>query len=379
MQPLEFQVETVSLLAAKVLAVGTGIYAVMTAWYAERGLENRLEDRWSAASATLVMALLTILLWYEGAWLLPAPFSLWVIGVYIFSILFTLTYTLGKYRDRIAAFKGKFGKRMEEVLQDSLPSERYEAWQNLRERAQLTPEERRKFPHLLMGLFMIFYVALGAWVLRGMDALIYSGNSENAHNLGLVTDAGWLVGGHMFALTLLMGLLFVLLPMELLRLSFPELGYPFKSIVESRLRPKEEGLFGAHYYVTATLPLAIMWLARDSSNWDVTIYAVLAILGVTIFADAASALFGVKWGKTKWFHHPNKTYVGSAGGTVVAILVAYPFVGLEMALVTGAVFLFIDIIAPIPIPVSDNILNPIALMITYAVLESRLAPVLPFY
>ena len=100
---------------------------------------------------------------------------------------------------------------------------------------------------------------------------------------------------------------------------------------------------------------------------------------VTVFADAASALVGIRWGRRKWFHHEGKTYLGTVGGAVVAVAVALPFVGPAMAVVSGAVFALLDAAAPRPIPVSDNLLNPVGLAIAYTVGWSLIQPMFPYY
>jgi dolichol kinase len=249
----------------------------------------------------------------------------------------------------------------------------------------MDPEQRRKTPHLLMGLFLPLYLAVGSLMLKGLWELSRKGpvlDREAFANLYAAThtaDGPWLVAGQTVGLFGLLLLLYCILPTELLRLRYPELSYPFKAIITSRLRKREKGLFGAHYYLAATTPLAALWLTRDPAHWDVTIYAVLAIISVSVFADAASALVGIRFGKRKWFHNPGKSYLGSAGGTVVAFALVLPLVGLPMAVVTAAVFLIVDILAPVPFPVSDNILNPLVLGAVYVAMQGHLDPLLPYY
>jgi dolichol kinase len=387
-EPVHFAVGWASHAAALFLAGGTMGYAALTGLYAMRAFRHGLEDRWSAASATAVMVALSYGLWAHGARLLPAPFGVGLVVVFIGALALTVTYTLGRYQEKIARFQATFGDRLDKLLSTSLPEDRYAEWQRMRA-AWATdtqdPEQRRKVPHLLMGLFVVIYLAVGSLLLQGLWALSKDGpvlDHEAYSNLDAATNAvegTWLVGGQTVGLFGMLLLLYCILPTELLRLRYPELSYPFKAIITSRLRKREKGLFGAHYYMAATMPLAALWLTRDPAQWDVTIYAVLAVLSVSVFADAASALIGIGFGKRKWFHNPGKSYLGSLGGTVVALLVALPLVGLPLAIATAAVFLILDILAPIPFPVSDNILNPVALAILYIALQGHLAPWLPYY
>lgn len=386
-EPIAFLVGPVSRGAAALLAGMTGTYAAFTGLYALRGLRARLEDRWSAVVATLVMAGLAWTLWTDGARLLPAPFSVLVLVVAVGGIAFTLTYTLGEYQRRIERFKAQFGDRVTHLLAALVPEERQAEWQRLRANFQPSPEERRKTPHLLMGVFLLFYAALGWFILRGVWDLLYGADAtilnldggEGIRNLYLASHSGWLAAGHLFSMTALLALLYILVPTELLRLKYPELSYPFKTIILSRLRSRERGLFGAHYYLAAAMPLAVLLLTRDPTRWDVTIPAVGALIVITVFADAASALVGIRWGEAKWFHNSKKSYLGSLGGTVVAFAATLPLLGIEGAIVGAVVFLFIDIIAPVPLPVSDNLLNPVALALVFGYAAHTFTPWIPFY
>jgi dolichol kinase len=384
-EPVDFVVGPASRAATVFLVGGTVSYAVLSGLYAARAFRHQLYDRWSAAVVTLVMFGLALLLWSDGARLLPAPFSVGLVVVFVGAILLTLTYTLGRYKEKIERFQATFGARLDQILAKSLPEERYAAWLDLKARS-MDPEQRRKAPHLLMGfVFVPLYAALGYLLLRGLWEMSRGGpvlDGEALANLYAATHAGegtWLVAGQTVGLFGLLLLLYCILPTEFLRLRYPELSYPFKAFITSRLRTREKGLFGAHYYLSAATALVAVWLTRDPAQWDVTVHAFLAVLMVAVFADAASALAGTRWGKRKWFHHPGKSYAGSVGGTLVALVLALPFVGLPMALATAAVFLVLDIVAPVPFPVSDNLLNPLALAGLYGAFQGQLDPWLPYY
>jgi len=366
------------------LAGATLAYAVLTALYAARAFRHRLEDRWSATVAALTMAALGVLLARDGPAVLPAPFAVALVSILFGAIVLTLTYTLGRYHQVVERFRRMFGDELDQLLAKSLPEERYAEWQRLKQAFALDPEQRRKTPHLMLGLIIPLYGAAGYLLLRGLWAmrggLALAG--EGTHNLYVASHAAvgrWLAAGQVVGLLGLLGILFCIVPTELLRLRYPELSYPFKAVITSRLRRRERGLFGAHYYISASMALVGLWLTRDPTHWDVTVFAVLAVLAVAVFADAASALVGIRWGSAKWFHNPAKSYAGSLGGVVVAFLVALPFVGVPMALASAAVFLAVDVAAPVPIAVSDNLLNPLALAWVYTIGQGSLHPWLPYY
>ncbi len=378
--PVGFQPGIVSLIAARALAVGIAVYAVLTASHTLTAYRKGIEDRGSSLLATWIMVGLAVLMWFDGARLLPAPFSIVVLVFYSVGVTVTLAWSLSNAQRRLDKWKEELERLVDEWAAKALPEAQRDAWMEKRW-LQLHPEQQRKTPHLMMGMFVAGYAFLGHLILRAIDAGVPEDlvAGENLGNFRTALDAGWLASGHMAALTALFCVLFLLLPVEMLRLRFPELDYPFKQTITSMLRERERGLFGAHYYIAATLPLAVLWLTSDSRTWDTTLYAVLAMLGVTIFADAASALFGVRWGKKKWPHHPGKSYIGTVGGSAVALLVALPFVGLPMAIVSALVFFLVDVLAPVPFSISDNILNPVALSAAYILLQDHLAPMLPYY
>ncbi len=376
-----FDVGPISTAGAQVLSAIVLLYAVLVTRYAIVGFRNGLADRWSAAVAAAVMAALGILLWDRGAAILPAPFGLWVLVVVVLGLAITLTYTLGRYQERIDRFRDEFGERLSSLLDQVVPEERQQELRDLRARFSFSPEERRKAPHLLMGIFLVVYLAVGYPLLQSVQALVgpATADGEATHNLFVASNSGWLVAGHVVSVFALLALLFLILPNELLRLKYPELSYPFKNTILLRLRERERGLFGAHYYIVAALPLAALWVASDPAHYSTTVPAVMALIAVTVFGDAASALVGKKWGKAKWFHNTDKSYIGSVGGTLVAFAVAVPFVGVPVGIAMALAFLLVDVVGPVPIPVSDNLLNPLALALTANALRDHVAPLIPFY
>ncbi len=384
MEP-EWTIGPISTNANLVLAALLSLYTLGIGYNAWRAVINHLEDRWSSVLATGVSAALVAMFWFDGERILPAPFNVVVLIIAAAAIVIMATYTLGRYQEKIQRFQDEAGERLNELLQEMLPSEQLKTIRHWRERFRPDKEMFRKTPHLLMGIFTVTYTALGYLILSGLWTGLVGGtpgtgeSAQNLHAAFTHTDAPWLVAGHMFSLTLLLGLFVLVTPNEFLRLRYPELSYPFKQTILRAMRKKEEGLFAAHLYILVALPLAILLLTWDTQLWSVTIPAVIAVLAVTIFGDSASALFGRRYGRRKWPHNVDKTYFGTLAGASTSLLVALPFVGLPMALVTAVVFVVVDALAPIPAPFTDNILNPLALAIAYLLGIAWLAPWIPFY
>ncbi|MGB1698139.1 MAG: hypothetical protein ACPHK8_07045 [Thermoplasmatota archaeon] len=354
----DFAGDTIGLASAWILTCLLVLYTLETIWFTVRGFRARLEDRWSAFSASLCMVGLVALFAWNGLTVFPNPFGPFLAVVGILALVNAYTFTLGRYKEKITRFTEQFGARMEPLLLELVPEERLAAFRRMAQ-FEADPEARRKTPHLLMGLFLAFYLFLGYFLLKGLAAILPAGIATS--NMQAVVAEGVLPAGHVFSMVMLLGLLLILAPMEMVRLRFPELSYPFKSVILSSLRKKEAGSFGAHYYIAIALGLAALTLTLDPLQWRTRVPLVLAMIAVTVFADAASALVGKRWGQRKWFHNADKSYLGSVAGFVVAVAVALPFVSLPVALACGVMFVFIDFIGPVPIPVSDNILNPLGL------------------
>jgi dolichol kinase len=332
------------------------LYAIETAWFTRGGFMAALEDRWSALGATFAMFALTILVAWRGEVLFPNPMGPFVAVLGLVALVNSYTFTLGRYQEKIDKFVAEFGARMEPLLADLVPEERLAAFKRMRIN---DPEQRRKAPHMMMAVFLIFYLVAGYLFFHGLAAIMPAGIVHD--NLLVAANYGWLGAGHVFSMMLLIGLLLILAPTEMVRLRFPELSYPFKSLIEPNLRRKEAGLFGAHYYIVIALAIMAITLTYDASTWSERVPMVLAAYAVTIFADTASALIGKPFGKRKWFHNHDKSYLGTLAGFIVAVAVALPFLSVPWAIGCGLVFVLVDVIGPVPVPISDNIMNPLAL------------------
>ncbi|HEX2065908.1 MAG TPA: hypothetical protein VHI93_03755 [Candidatus Thermoplasmatota archaeon] len=347
-----------SVAGARLLAVATLLYAAACSLHARRALRMRLADRWSTVGTSLCLAALAGALWQWGAAVLPAPFGASLAVVMVGGLVFTLLFTALRLQ------------RLVERLKQALP---------LPPAPVLGLEARRKVPHLLLGLALLLYAGAGHFILAGAARLHAWAASAPPVNLAAARDAAWLWGGHVVALWMLLAILFLLLPVELVRLRFPDAEYPWKRIIVPRLRSMEGDLMGAHIHISAALALGYLLLGHDLAAWDRAVPASLAVLAVSVFADSASALFGRRWGRAKWVHNAGKSYVGSAGGTAVAVLVALPFVGLAGALAAALVFLLMDVVGPVPLPVSDNLLNPLGLAALFLAFPGLVRPLLPVF
>lgn len=320
--------------------------------HVRRAFRDGLADRWSAAVALVLLLLVGAGLAWRGERGLPFPFSGSLVAWAVAASL-------------VPAIHLRFRTRF------PLPPAH---------RGAGSKEERRKGFHLVMGLVLAGYLFLGGWALRLITwgwGLVPCACVETRSNLAAVgaTAAG---AGQVFSLWVLVGVMLLMLPLELARLARPEGPYVLQRFTELRLRERERRLFGHHLYILIGTVAALLWLAGDPASWGHVVPLVLATVAVTVFADAASAVAGIRWGRTKLPHNPGKSYVGSLAGLVVAFAVAVPFVGLLGATMGALAFLAVDLVAPKPIPVSDNLLNPTLLAGLYSLAAGHLAPMGPW-
>jgi dolichol kinase len=82
---------------------------------------------------------------------------------------------------------------------------------------------------------------------------------------------------------------------------------------------------------------------------------VLPALGFLAFGDAAAALMGRAWGRRRWRHNPDKTWVGSGAFALVATVWASAFVHWPVAITSAAVAAWIEARR---LPWNDNLWIP---------------------
>ncbi|MDD1777743.1 MAG: phosphatidate cytidylyltransferase, partial [Candidatus Helarchaeota archaeon] len=156
--------------------------------------------------------------------------------------------------------------------------------------------------------------------------------------------------------------------------------YPIKMLAKV-YRDKERAVLAPHVYLSVGC-LFVVFLSDAIDNLlgvSSTISAQIVIMTVMIsaLADAVATIVGVTKGK----HHlkggkSKKTWEGLIAGFISAILLGLlsylalmsqyggSFIqGLFFSLIGATVFTLIDYFSP-PIPISDNILNPLAIGLT---------------
>ncbi|MHB8633532.1 MAG: hypothetical protein ACYDBQ_06120 [Thermoplasmatota archaeon] len=316
------QAGPLSTATAWLLAVVVALWAVRMGWRLPAAFSRRLDDRWSALLGVGEMATLAALVAWWGPSELPWPLSPVVAAAALAGAAWPPLFSRWRRSHPAAAGPAKRGR-----------------------------EGSRKAVHLLLGLVVVSYMGLGWWIMELYGLLPWQGEARQAFQLPTL----W--AGQVVALAALLVFVLLLAPIEVARLAGGP--YVLQGFTERRLRPRERDLFGHHFYIVIAGAVALLWLG--STGTALGLHAAMAAIAITVFADAAGATAGTRWGRRRLPNNPGKSVVGSVAGTLVAATVAWPFVGLAGAAAGAALFLLTDVLAPLPVPLSDNLLNPVLL------------------
>jgi len=140
--------------------------------------------------------------------------------------------------------------------------------------------------------------------------------------------------------------------------------FPLAKLATLGIREKEKETVASYVYFSIGMMGAATFL------YPIPLFS---IIGVLCFADTAASFFGRKYGNHKLSFNRSKSWEGSIGGFIVCLIVTILIVGPIWGIVASIVFLIIDAITPI-IPVSDNILIPIAIAGVYMLLSALNVP-----
>jgi len=275
----------------------------------------------------------------------------------------------------------KFKKYESEALQESIKQQQTFSKFDL--------ELSRKLFHIIIIAILASYMFVGRIVIDTIYRFIILGtpniypfsaqdiydNIITAENTGLLDFRA----GHLLVLLAVTWILFILLLTDIVRIKKYRY-YPFKMVAKV-YREKERLVFAPHIYLTS----GILFIIMLSSGIDlllntpagISVQIVMITVMISALADAVATLVGV----TKGRHHlkggkSKKTWEGWIAGVVSAFIFGIlTFVilmpqyggnliqGIILSLVATIVFGFIDYFSP-PIPISDNILNPVAIGLT---------------
>jgi dolichol kinase len=251
-------------------------------------------------------------------------------------------------------------------------------------------EISRKIYHVLIVVVLVGYLFVGDIVL---DAIFnFSFNLplpyanppliDNSSIMAIINSyilpsgAGQGRAGHLLLLLALAWILIILLFTDAVLIKKYRY-YPIKMLAKV-YRDKERAVLAPHVYLTMGCLFAV-FLSDAIDNFlgmhsSISAQIVIITVMISALADAVATIVGVTKGK----HHlkggkSKKTWEGLLAGFLSAILLALlsylalmPLYGgsilqgVLFSLIGAAIFTLIDYSSP-PIPLSDNILNPIAI------------------
>ncbi len=248
-------------------------------------------------------------------------------------------------------------------------------------------EIARKLYHVLIVVLLVGYLFVGDIVL---DAIFnFSFNLPLPYPLAnntvimstidsyiLPSLAGQGRAGHLLLLMALFWILIILLFTDAVRIKKYRY-YPIKMLAKV-YRDKERAVLAPHVYLSIGC-LFVVFLSDAIDNFlgissSISAQIVIITVMISALADAVATIAGVTKGK----HHlkggkSKKTWEGLIAGFISAILLALLsyiallpqyggtiLQGVIFALIGAMVFTLIDYFSP-PIPLSDNILNPVVI------------------
>ncbi|MFX1295414.1 MAG: hypothetical protein ACFFD2_11270 [Promethearchaeota archaeon] len=251
--------------------------------------------------------------------------------------------------------------------------------------SRLDLEISRKIYHVLIIVVIIGYLFVGRVIFRAIYNFTFN-NLPQPPEMPLPDQIMTGIiepyilnfrAGHLLFLMAGSWIFLILLFTDIIRIKKYRY-YPIKTIAKL-YRDKERFVLAPHVYLTTGVLFALMLsdaIASYLGDPTISAHIVTMTLIVSAIADAIATIIGITKGK----HHlkggkSKKTWEGWIAGVVSAfilgflsyiILMTLPEYGgnigqaIVLSLVVTAVFGFIDYFSP-PIPISDNLLNPIAI------------------
>ncbi len=397
--------------------------ALFIAYFTVRAFKWHLVDRWSALATLIVILLLAPLIGLPGpnGYVLPLPFSSYLITWTAFWIAFTIVYFLirnkdphelrearpedwvpdeerNAERDRDAASAGdadayadacaKSGDGRAETavgnggaVPDGSEDSFHLTGNNARPVDELVNEVKRKIPHLVSAATILCYLFAGKWLIQWSWVHFHSRTSWSSPGTIMVRQLAHgptLEAGAVAAVLMFLGMFFFALPTEILRLTYPTQRHFLDRIILSSMRKRERGIFVAHFYYLLSLSFGVILLTYFSPNDRFSVFAPMALIMIVALGDSAAALVGRRFGSHHIHFNQRKTYEGLIGGFAASVGGALLFVGIPLALLGGAVFVLIDLATP-KVPITDNILNPVGIAVAFLAAAALLNPMMPFY
>ncbi|MHA1339704.1 MAG: hypothetical protein ACTSRZ_06120 [Promethearchaeota archaeon] len=230
---------------------------------------------------------------------------------------------------------------------------------------------RRKLVHLISFLLIIF----SAFAMINLFNQIYPGiplsftlgyNSSNPNEKFFIfqlineeNSLDYLPFGHLFFIAVLLefGLFFIAI--EASR-HLTKKYYPFSKLIYPFLRENEtESISTVVFFLMALMFVAIV----------IPPLPFISIISISAIGDLAASQTGILFGKHKLPINDSKTWEGLIAGLIISFSLSIPWIGLTWTLIATFIFVLIDFFTEKPIPVTDNLLVPLAICFAFVLLN----------
>lgn len=315
------------------------------------------EGAWSGLLATLVSLIIGIYLASWGIYglanqdklteiapKLPIPYPL---GFYILAFIPIIIVYIGLYAIREQR-RAKGGISSEDPNKS-------------RKIHSLDLEVSRKAFHITIIGILVCYLFVGELVSNAFFGYLASNWDiwQITQNLAPQPE----LAGKAFCIFMIIVIFLLLALTDIVRLFAPKY-YPVK-LIGDIYREKEKGALGPHIYLAVGVLFAVIFFAPPIA---------MAAIAMAALGDAAATIVGINLGKHRINSKSKKTWEGCIGGFVVSlgsgflcmIVLIKPInlliisASLVLCGIGAFIFFLIDYLTP-PVPLTDNILNPICI------------------
>lgn len=355
--PIGIEAWVYSILAAALLVM----YIYLLAPIVRRTFQENHPNRWSNLVVLIVwgiIAVLYLLPFASWGFYLAYPASYWVLNFITAWSLITLIgwRTMKPSSERV--HNATLQQGLDTCNKGNLDTINF----------SYSGEVRRKTLHIL-ALLMLFAFSIGYMVFRLVSELY--GTMAALNTPEQLASIEWAYNQDHYFQGLMcyniggFGASCVEANCEILRLRYPKVNFALKRTLQKTRRASEARSFGAHVSMLPGFLLGGIILTYDvSTNLEVQVMAIFALVTVSTLADLMAAMIGRRYGKHKWKRFHGKSIEGTLAGSITAFIGSVFFVGPVLGLLSVGIFIITDLVLG-ELRISDNLTTPLLLAIVY--------------
>src|SRR5271157_3360918 len=232
-------------------------------------------------------------------------------------------------------------------------------------------EVRRKALHI-MALLTLFAFSVGPMIIWLVNDHAYASmgalnTPEQLASVAWARTQNIDVQGIMAFNVGIFGAFCVQADCEILRLRYSRINFALKRTLQKTRRASEARSFGAHMSMLPGFLFGAIILTYWPTYFHEGVMAIFALVTVSTLGDLMAAIIGRRYGKHKWGWCKGKSKEGTLAGCLASFFGALIFVGPILAAASVGIFIFTDLVMG-NLRISDNLMTPILLGITYRLL-----------